>query len=1116
MKKRILSMLLALAMIFSMIAGTSVSVSAADTIRIRVSDTGLPLGGSGRAHIFLKNVNGAKDPSTMTKLYMSGYDVTQMEMAYGNINTAGSITSLYFRVEPGTYELYCMYIDLWNPMNPFVISKVKSITISASTPQNSTLSLSDFYVSTDYTSESQYRGPGWYHCHNASNSYIIANGMHWHTCTTAGCALNKNSTAASLFADTTVCGNTTVGEQLKTRLGYGAHVFTASYEQGTGANADKHCGVCECGESSGIWENHVYDATTYLCVCGAEEEHAADYSAIEEELSNVPKDLSIYTDESVLELTNLINSIDYNLTSSQQKDILELASDIHNAIFALVLKLANYDEVDAAIAAAEEYYIYADNYINFDAVEAAIDEAEEVDRNFDITHQDEVDAIAAAIYNALDALVEAGSADYTEVDAAIAKANEYNADDYQNFDAVEDAIANVTTGLNENHQDEVDAMAKAINDAIDALELKDADYTAVETALMQADECYEGNYTTDSWENLQKAIEDVIYGLKVDKQDEVDTMAQALEDATDALVLAAADVNGIRYATFDEAVEAANALAEENSDATYCTKLLQDEYVWGPTQFFRGNHVLDLNGFTLAYDGEDDKRGLVIVHNGASLTVDDLSGKDPGTIRSGSHMYAAIAFGAEKDESEPATFILKKGNIVGYYYGIAGNGQRSNTKVVIEGGSVSATAEYNFGIFNPQKNSTVEIKGGTISAKNAAIEMRAGDLSITGGNLTASADYYDVVSNPSGTTTIGAAVAISQHTTKEPINVSITGGTITGCKSVSVANPENNDTNNVYVALGAATYTGGLAYSAYPSATVKNEGSGLAAPEGYVWNSQNKLVPTQIYKISDWNWTSSGAKTFATAVFMSDVNNEGKLILPAMVTSSAAEGYITYTASVKLGEIEYTSSKTDSAVNNFEIENGTIIDGLREDGEYHYNDVITVKAADPEEGKYFAGWYLNGEKVSDSQTYKFYLKTNTQLEARYAEVPVELAPLVALELSDRIDLTGGQQQVKLIVRWELPSGYRPVEAGFVRTYNDENGNSDTLTLENVNGTEIKKNSVAAVRNTGSYTLNLNLSAATALKNLHYVGYITCTNAAGETITVYTDLAKSNAKQIFPA
>lgn len=65
-------------------------------------------------------------------------------------------------------------------------------------------------------------------------------------------------------------------------------------------------------------------------------------------------------------------------------------------------------------------------------------------------------------------------ADYTKVDAAIAKANALNKDNYKDFTGVEAAVNAVTRGKNITEQSEVDKMAKAIEDAIAALEKKPA------------------------------------------------------------------------------------------------------------------------------------------------------------------------------------------------------------------------------------------------------------------------------------------------------------------------------------------------------------------------------------------------------------------------------------------------------------------------------------------------------------------------------------------------------------------------------------------------------------------------------------------------------------------
>ena len=87
------------------------------------------------------------------------------------------------------------------------------------------------------------------------------------------------------------------------------------------------------------------------------------------------------------------------------------------------------------------------------------------------------DAIAALQYK---------DADYTKVDAAIAKANALNKDNYKDFSGVETAVKAVTRGKNLTEQTEVDAMAKAIEDAIAALQYKAADYTKVDAAIAKA------------------------------------------------------------------------------------------------------------------------------------------------------------------------------------------------------------------------------------------------------------------------------------------------------------------------------------------------------------------------------------------------------------------------------------------------------------------------------------------------------------------------------------------------------------------------------------------------------------------------------------------------------
>ena len=124
-------------------------------------------------------------------------------------------------------------------------------------------------------------------------------------------------------------------------------------------------------------------------------------------------------------------------------------------------------------------------------------------------------------------------ADYTKVDEAIAKANALNKDEYKDFTAVEAAVNAVVRDKNITEQSEVDAMAKAIEDAIAALQYKDADYTKVDAAIAKANALNKNDYKDFS--GVETAVKAVVRGKNITEQSEVDKMAKAIEDAIVAL-----------------------------------------------------------------------------------------------------------------------------------------------------------------------------------------------------------------------------------------------------------------------------------------------------------------------------------------------------------------------------------------------------------------------------------------------------------------------------------------------------------------------------------------------------------------------------------------------------
>ena len=252
----------------------------------------------------------------------------------------------------------------------------------------------------------------------------------------------------------------------------------------------------------------------------------ANYSKVDEAIAKAEAlNKDNYKDFTGVEAA--VNAVVRDKNITEQSEVDAMAKAIEDAIAALQYKDADYTKVDAAIAKANA--LNKDNYKDFTGVEAAVNA---VVRDKNITEQSEVDAMAKAIEDAIAAL-QYKDADYTKVDAAIAKANALNKDNYKDFSGVETAVKAVTRGKNLTEQTEVDAMAKAIEDAIAALQYKDADYTKVDAAIAKANALKKDEYKDFS--GVETAVKAVVRGKNITEQSEVDKMAKAIEDAIAAL-----------------------------------------------------------------------------------------------------------------------------------------------------------------------------------------------------------------------------------------------------------------------------------------------------------------------------------------------------------------------------------------------------------------------------------------------------------------------------------------------------------------------------------------------------------------------------------------------------
>jgi len=140
---------------------------------------------------------------------------------------------------------------------------------------------------------------------------------------------------------------------------------------------------------------------------------------------------------------------------------------------------------------------------------------------------------------------------------------------------------------------------------------------------------------------------------------------------------------------------------------------------------------------------------------------------------------------------------VNDGTITGQQFAISGNGTEGkgdNTTILIAGGEIHGATT---GIYHPQVNGKMTITGGNITGGETGVEIRAGKLNVTGGNITGLGDHLDATPNGNGSTVSGAGIAIAQHVTKQPIEVNIYGGVITGCSAPYEINIEKNSAEDI-------------------------------------------------------------------------------------------------------------------------------------------------------------------------------------------------------------------------------------------------------------------------------------------------------------------------------
>ena len=266
----------------------------------------------------------------------------------------------------------------------------------------------------------------------------------------------------------------------------------------------------------------------------------------------------------------------------------------------------------------------------------------------------------------------------------------------------------------------------------------------------------------------------------------------------------------------------ADAVADASITSTDTIKLLKDT-----TERLTLNNgkdiTLDLDGHTLSYANQ-----TVSVRHG-KLTVNG-----PGTIKENSPYLGAILIkGSTNQEDTNYSVVNVNGDVTlsGWApvfvdqnsekaYGVTVNLNGATLKAQKDTGGDNGVGLYVNGSIKDTvnapviklENTTIDaqgegmylagyadttIKGGSIVGTQTGIEIRAGKLAVNDVIVTGNGTPTTVTPNGNGSTADGVGIAVMQHTTKLPINVTISDSKVSGYNGVLQNNPQTNSTEDI-------------------------------------------------------------------------------------------------------------------------------------------------------------------------------------------------------------------------------------------------------------------------------------------------------------------------------
>lgn len=237
--------------------------------------------------------------------------------------------------------------------------------------------------------------------------------------------------------------------------------------------------------------------------------------------------------------------------------------------------------------------------------------------------------------------------------------------------------------------------------------------------------------------------------------------------------------------------------------------------------------TVDLNGHTLT---STSAYGVMFcAKNGKTITV---NGTTPGSKLVGTVMVT---------EKTDGHIVLNGGTYesdkyVPVYINGAVNTENSTLKIkdaVITAIGSSGGQDMGCGMYLAGY-ATSTIENTKITAPVTGIEIRAGKLDLTNCTVTGGNGKVAEVANGNGTTVTNAAVAVSQHTTKKNIDVTIKGGEYTATAALYQTNVQGTGSQGVKATVLSGMFTGEVKAATEGAITIKGGAFNVAPDAKYL------------------------------------------------------------------------------------------------------------------------------------------------------------------------------------------------------------------------------------------------------------------------------------------